>query len=109
MSLRGFFARFRLGRDTADDWQPGDLAVCRSSNQWCDLNTGRSKDGPKAEDMLRVKTIAMRWGRLFLRFESWPSDWFAAYCFRKITPRQDEACTAGFKLRMKGLRPKVDA
>lgn len=107
----GIFNRPRPWPDlrASDDFQPGDLAVCAGRHGWKDLNTGMVKDGPGFDDILRVTEVAIRNGYPFLRFETWPRDWFAARHFRKITPRQREACDSTFAGRMKRLRPRVDA
>ena len=117
MTLRSFINRLRgkpkwvppegNGRCT-EDWQAGDLAECIDDEPWFDLRTGSLSDGPKHGDLLRVSGISMVFGHVLLRFYGGP-DRFSADSFRKITPRQDEACTDAFKRQMKGLRPKVDA
>lgn len=112
MSLRRLINRLRcigLPRDTADDWQAGDLAVCIDNTPWTDLVTHREVDGPGRGDLRRVAHIAIRFSRVFLKFNGDAKNWWLASCFRKVRPSQDEACSAEFNRQMKRLRPKVDA
>ena len=118
MNLRGIVNRL-IGRKPKwvppmgsgkehDDWRVGDLATCRAKGQWHRLESGQACNGPRFGDLLRVSNVGMSQGWHWLEFEGVGDAW-TAECFRKIRPNQRQACTEGFKLRMKGLRPKVDA
>jgi hypothetical protein len=118
MSIRGFIDRL-IGRPRQwvppqgnskehDDWRVGDLAVRTAKGTWFALEDGNPTDGPAFGALLRVTGVRMDFGWHILSFEGVP-DWWTAECFQMVRPNQREACTEGFKLRMKGLRPKVDA
>jgi len=111
--IRTFFNRFRIfpkgDGKVAEDWKRGDLAGCIAAGTWYVMQSGRENQGPKFGDIERVAAVKLERGWHMLNFEGWPNDWYTACEFRKITPKQDEACATDFALQMKRLRPKVDA
>jgi hypothetical protein len=90
-----------------DDWQPGDLAECMES-RWLIIATGMKCDGPRMGQILRVDAVDEVDGLVGLSFEGLDF-WWAAACFRKVKPRQTEACDKWFKKQLQNMRPTVDA
>lgn len=106
------FLRYHLFRlrqkPPAEDWRRGDLAECLQKGGWSIVATGQPCPGPEYGQIVRVASVDCQDGLVGLALEGWPA-WWTPNSFRKITPRQREACNEGFRLRMKGLRPRVDA
>lgn len=69
-----------------DDWAQGDLALCVNNNGWASAGVWQDEPGPFAGQILTVIGVRAFAGRTGLRFEEWPTDWFHAVEFRKITP-----------------------
>lgn len=117
MSLRTIISR-AFGRQwvpplgdgrAADDWRVGDLAVCIvPSYVWTNFRTGHRCGGPDAGVVLRVAAVEIREGWHVLGFPG-NLEWWTAECFRRVDPRQREACKPAFADQMKRLRPVVDA
>jgi hypothetical protein len=108
VTLRRFLSWLRDNGRATDDWQTGDLAVCIDTRPWINLSNGFEVGGPTNGEVERVRSIKLAHGTVFLFFER-GAHWFLAASFRKVTPRQDEACSAAFKRQVMDCRPKVDA
>lgn len=77
----------------ADDWRPGDLALC-VKDRWSGVLTRRQMPegfGPRAGGVYTVVRVVIDpRGMTALVFEHW-SYTFAARCFRKINPHTPDA------------------
>lgn len=67
--------------DSAEDWQPGDLAECIYPGPWYPLD-GRT--GPKKGDIRLVKAVERERGYQFLSFNRFTPQIFQARGFRKV-------------------------
>lgn len=117
MRLRGFFKRL-LGPSVVPfppaetDWQAGDLARCIVSDgpeQWVGITNRECGHGPAQGQTLKVRSAYADETSTWLCFAAFPGNSYPAGYFRKIRPDAPKACHEGFRLRIKGLRPKVDA
>jgi hypothetical protein len=71
----------------ADDWKPGDLALCVKRGRWTE-----DGDGPQSGAVNLVLGVDRGpCGRIYLKLEGWPDcDRYSAVRFRKIKPLTDE-------------------
>ena len=80
-----------------DAWQPGDLAECIHSGPWWFGGLYPHADGPQLGEQRIVEAapfaIVPFTGerQQFLRFKRYAPAGYQAVCFRKVTPRADEA------------------
>ncbi len=99
MIARGFFARL-FGKPAAESWQVGEWAECVASGRWFGVPDGRDHSGPRHGRIGRVTAVRLCFNPLTgqrvltLAFAAWPDSFFDASCFRKLTPRADEATAA---------------
>lgn len=76
----------------ADDWKPGDLALCVKREPWRNDEGAILQGGPQSGQAFVVEEayISKRVGDLMLAFPDFPREGFAAIYFRKIPPLTDE-------------------
>src|SRR5690606_5465731 len=84
--------------DSPEDWTPGDLAECLHPGPRYRDGMVPSLNGPKPGEVRAVAMVTSGpdfFGDAapitFLEFARWPDRRYPARCFRKITPRADEA------------------
>ena len=82
-------------RDMAEDWKPGDLALCIKIGDWIHVKSRKIGKGPRAGNVLRVRNVVSRGGVTWLFLDGWPGnkiyDAFAARRFCKINPHTPDA------------------
>ena len=78
--------------DSPEEWCVGDMAECVSDgNCWVNRH-GWLGGGPVKGDVRMVTSIIIGHdARTYLVFARWDPSAYRATCFRKITPRADEA------------------
>ena len=79
----------------AEDWKPGDLALCIKIGDWIHVISRKIGRGPRAGNVLRVRNVVSREGTTWLFLDGWPgnkmSDAYGSRRFRKINPHTPDA------------------
>ena len=65
-------------------WEPGDIALCVTTERWENLVTDEISTGPRRGSVNQVVRITVFNGMTMLRFAAWPEEYFEAAAFRKI-------------------------
>lgn len=95
------------GPDTAEDWNPGDLAECVYHGPWYRFRDGRTGVGPSFRDRDIVRSAFVGdSGLLVLRFSRFGDRTYDARAFRKINPQPDELVAADPAFLATHLRPR---
>lgn len=78
--------------DSPEEWCVGDTAECIAGPGSWRNSFGWLSNGPEHGEVRIVADISLGADQLvYLGFSRWRGHFFAATCFRKITPRADEA------------------
>ncbi|MBN9504950.1 MAG: hypothetical protein J0I69_02895 [Altererythrobacter sp.] len=96
--------------DSAEDWQPGDLAECVHPGPWYRTRDGREGPGPNFADRDIVRAVFIgESGLQMLRFSRFGVRSYDALGFRKIRPQADELIAADAAFIAVHLRPRERA
>lgn len=75
-----------LGPDSPIDWQVGDVAICRWSDNkpWADIFTGVPMAGPAPGSMSRVVGVVLVYARQYLQLREHPVGLYSAAHFDRL-------------------------
>lgn len=93
-----------------DTWRRGDLGECIGDGDcWAHAYGGQLVNGPQAGDLIRVASVHMMEGNIYLEVERFRGDFYEAGAFRKIVIQREKACSSAFARLVRRARKAVTA